>query len=32
MSSFLVDDWMMGEGLCLKGCELLVFAYTCSFH
>lgn len=29
---FLVENWMMGEGLHLKGCELLVFACAYSFH
>jgi hypothetical protein len=29
---FLVENWMMGEGLHLKGCELLVFAYAYSYH
>ena len=29
---FLVENWMMGDGLHLKGCELLVFAYAYSYH
>ena len=29
---FLVENWMMGEGLGLKGIELLVFAHAFSFH
>lgn len=32
MISFLVEDWMMGKGLGLKGCDLPVFAYAYSFH
>jgi len=32
MIRFLVENWMMGEGLHLKGCELLVFAYAYSYH
>ena len=31
MSSFIVADWMMGKRLCLKGCELLIFAMIVSY-
>lgn len=31
MSSFIVADWMMGKGLGLKGCELLIFAMIVSY-
>ncbi len=31
MPGFYVEDWMLGEGLGLKGCELLVFVYAYSF-
>ena len=29
---FLVENWMMGEGLGLKGIELLVFAHAFSYY
>ena len=32
MSSFLIDDRMMSEGLGLKGCCLLLFAMAWSYH
>lgn len=32
MPGLYVDDWMLGKGIGLKGCELLVFAYVYSFH
>lgn len=32
MSSFLIDDRMMYEGLKLKGCCLLLFAMAMSYH
>lgn len=32
MSSFLIDDRMMSEGLGLKGCCLLLFAMAMSYH
>ena len=31
MTSFLVEDWMMGRGLGLGGYEMPIFAYAYSF-
>ena len=30
--SILIEEWMIGGRLGLKGCELLVFAYAYSFY
>ena len=30
--SILIEEWMIGGKLGLKGCELLVFAYAYSFY
>lgn len=30
--SILIEEWMIGGMLGLKGCELLVFAYAYSFY
>lgn len=31
MSSFLIEDWMVGSGLNLKGCELILYALIWSY-
>lgn len=31
MSSFLIEDWMMSDGLKLKGCELFLYALIHSY-
>ena len=31
MSSFVIEDMMMGEGLGLKGCDLLLYANIMSY-